>query len=132
MKIIGKAAIKAGNKYLALLYSDKAGSVARAWDFPGGAIEPGEEIEHSLARQVKEETGLDVKILAKLGSYETSTKGLPYYFVVYEAKIVSGTNVALSKEHSDYKWVGKNELLGQDLSTFLKLYLEDKNSEGIT
>jgi 8-oxo-dGTP pyrophosphatase MutT (NUDIX family) len=41
----------------------------RAWELPGGAVEPGEEANVAVLREVKEETGLDVEIVRLLGHY---------------------------------------------------------------
>ena len=32
------------------------------WTFPGGGVNPGETLEQAVLREVKEETGLDVKV----------------------------------------------------------------------
>lgn len=48
------------------------------WVIPGGAIEKGETPEEATIRETKEETGLNVKIIEKLGDYyrpECSTFG---------------------------------------------------------
>jgi ADP-ribose pyrophosphatase YjhB (NUDIX family) len=39
------------------------------WGIPGGRIEPGESIVDSATREMKEETGLDVKITGLFGVY---------------------------------------------------------------
>ena len=39
------------------------------WGLPGGRIEPGESIATAALREVKEETGLDIKIIRLLGVY---------------------------------------------------------------
>jgi len=39
------------------------------WALPGGRVETGESVEQTVVREVKEETGLDVKILTKIGEY---------------------------------------------------------------
>jgi 8-oxo-dGTP diphosphatase len=39
------------------------------WALPGGRAEPGEKVEQTIVREVKEETGLDVTVVRKVGEY---------------------------------------------------------------
>ena len=39
------------------------------WALPGGRMDPGETIEQTVVREVKEETGLDTAIVCKVGEY---------------------------------------------------------------
>jgi len=62
VKIIQKAVIKDGEKYLILKRSKSAKYFPECWDFPGGKLEPGESGEEGIIREVKEETTLDVEV----------------------------------------------------------------------
>ncbi len=39
------------------------------WALPGGRMDPGETIEQTIVREVKEETGLDVVVVSLIGEY---------------------------------------------------------------
>jgi 8-oxo-dGTP diphosphatase len=39
------------------------------WALPGGRMNPGETVEQTIVREVKEETGLDVAVVRKIGEY---------------------------------------------------------------
>jgi 8-oxo-dGTP diphosphatase len=39
------------------------------WALPGGRMDPGENVEQTIVRECKEETGLDVTVAYKVGEY---------------------------------------------------------------
>lgn len=64
-----------GTHEVALIRVARSGG-DNAWALPKGWVEKGEDLEQAAVREVREETGLDAKILRKLGeiSYEFYSK----------------------------------------------------------
>jgi 8-oxo-dGTP diphosphatase len=64
------------------------------WALPGGRAESGEPVERTILREVKEETGLDVAIVGKVGEYhEQGVQGgyeYDYYPACFYVKPVGG------------------------------------------
>ena len=58
------------------------------WSFPAGYVDRGEPVEDAAVREVKEETGLDVRLNGLVGLYSTS--GNPVVLAVYTGEIVGG------------------------------------------
>jgi 8-oxo-dGTP diphosphatase len=83
------------------------------WEFPGGKIENDETNEEGLAREIKEELGVLIKIEEKLCM---TTHRYPEYLVrlhTYISTLVS-TEFVIS-EHEGIAWVTKDEILSYDL-----------------
>ncbi len=79
------------------------------WELPGGGLEYGESPEKALIREVKEETGLDIKVLKPVYTF---TAIRPNYQTVGIGFLSTPTNdhVVLSHEHTEYKFVDSTEL----------------------
>jgi 8-oxo-dGTP diphosphatase len=61
----------------------------RGWELPGGNLEPGEDEETGLRREIREETGLEVVVECLVGEYRR-TGFLPHRARVYGCRLVSG------------------------------------------
>ncbi|XXM70788.1 NUDIX hydrolase [Lysinibacillus sphaericus] len=68
--MIAQALVTQQNKILMVKQYVQRGDIV--WNYPGGSIEEGETPEQACIREVKEETGYDIKIVRLL--FKNSTK----------------------------------------------------------
>ena len=82
------------------------------WEIPGGKRENNEDIVDALKREVKEETGLTIneyKIVYVFPIFENHPVLKPFLNIGYLC-LVDNSDVVISDEHIDYKWVSVEEL----------------------
>ncbi len=108
----------------------KDGTNVGRYDIAGGRVEPGQKFDESLLREVKEETGLKVKIgrAFYVGEWRPVVRGEQWQIVgtFFECKALSG-KVKLSEDHEDYKWIDPKDFkkypLIENLRPAFKSYL---------
>ncbi len=110
-----KAAIRDDSgRVLILKRSTSSKNNGGKWDFPGGKVDAGEDIDSALRREVREETGLSIELDSVLGCAESETGDKRVAYLIMGGLILSG-KVLLSNEHSDYAWVEPCTLEEADL-----------------
>ncbi len=95
------------NKILMLKRKDSG-----KWTMPGGTMELSESLTDCAVREVKEETGLDVKICDVIGAYTDPDVRIEYsdgevrreFSVVYYGEVTGDCSVRLDDESGEYQW----------------------------
>lgn len=112
VKIFVSVAIRNDNRVL-LVQEGKQASLG-LWNLPGGHLEFGETLQEGAAREVREETGLEVSLSGLIGAYTSirmedehaASHGLR---VVFSSRFERGTPEA-GDQILNVKWVELDEL----------------------
>ena len=100
--------------------------------FPGGHVEKNEDFNTSVIREVKEETGLNIKKPILCGIEEFKTKNEDRYLMLYY-KTNNFTGKLKSSKEGEAFWIERKDLdkykLSLDLKRILKVMETDNLSE---
>lgn len=106
-------------KLLALRRSPHKDAGAGLWEIVSGRLLPGEEPLQGAAREVREETGLEVRFDERPVDACAARRGeLPMTVIVYRAAWVRG-EVLRSEEHDEHVWCTPQEFA--ELSSLSRL-----------
>ncbi len=105
------------------------------YSFPGGHLEPGESLYESAVREIREETGLEIRNLKVCGTvhwYNRKT-GDQYFVHLYKTDDFSGT-VVDGTEEGEISWVTLDDLRHRlptppNFREYLPVFLEDHRNE---
>ena len=76
------------------------------WEFPGGKVEPGEDPDAAIVREVAEELGCGIRVVGRLDGQEHIKDG--YALRVALADLVEGEPVP--HEHDAVRWLAADQL----------------------
>ena len=83
---------------------------AGRWSFPGGRVEPGERMADAAAREVREETGLDVEISHPLDWIERIGPDHHFVIVDFAATVPERQTPTPGDDAADARWVHLDEV----------------------
>ena len=106
-----KAVVMFNGRALIIQRSSNDEFGANTWEFVGGKLNFGEDLEVALMREIQEESGLDVQVDRLL--YATTFKTHEHRQVVILGYLCHATsdNISLSSEHKNYLWADKKQIL---------------------
>jgi len=92
------------------------------WEFPGGKVEPGEGLEESLVREIKEELCLDIRVRGLFKEISQQGHDLEINLHAYWCEIRGGTLQLL--EHVAITWANPSELKQMDFTKADRLLID--------
>jgi NAD+ diphosphatase len=121
LKATGSAVIIQDNKLL--LVKRGINPFKGKWDVPGGFSEPEEHPEETTLREVKEELGVDARIIKLWDIYSP----IPYDYQgyvqhncdLYYQVALESTDIVVGDDAQDYKWFALDNLPSEDEMAFI-------------
>lgn len=109
--IVLVASVSIISKDEVLIIKESKPTAIDKWNFPSGRIEYGEDILESAQREVKEETGLEVRLISSTGVYNfvssTNDQVILFHFI---GEVTGGSLQLEEEEITDSKWIKLNDL----------------------
>lgn len=84
------------------------GDMADLWEFPGGKIEANETVEDCIAREIKEELGIEITVGRHLITIEHDYEQFRVTLIVHQCKIKQGEPQAI--ECAEIRWVSLKQI----------------------
>jgi 8-oxo-dGTP diphosphatase len=136
IKTVAKAVIlNEAGEVLLLKRSRSDTRRAGEWDFPGGGVEPGEEVTTGVIREIAEEAGLRVMtadltlVYAKTEPWEPSDESVNRF--LFATRLSGNQPVQLSFEHDAFKWVDIDTALVEFTHPFYNAGLKYARDHGL-
>ena len=111
MKVIVGGIIEKEGKYLLVQEAKK--KCYEKWNFPAGHLDFNESLEQGAIREIKEETGCDVKLDGVCYVANRILEDDLFVMIVFNAKLIN-ENIEFDKEEIlDVKWFDYDEIVNQ-------------------
>jgi len=90
--------------------------LALKWEFPGGKVEPGESPEMALARELREELGIEIEILRALPPFDHDYGSVCIAMLPFVCRLAAASAPPHPHEHVAVRWLAPAELDALDLA----------------
>lgn len=110
------------------------------WALPGGGHDPGESITETAVREVKEETGIDVKVESLVGTYTDPRHVMKYddgevrqqFSLCFKARMVGGVARKDDVETKAVEWIKPVDVPNLRIHPSMRLRIEHALDEART
>lgn len=107
-KHIGVGIIERVNGDLLIALRPEDAMLGGLWEFPGGKQKEDEEIEATVARELREELGVKVQVLNEFMQLKHTYSHFSITLFAYKCRIIDGTPEPRSSQ--EIRWVSRGEL----------------------
>lgn len=113
------------NEILLLKRSKDDSAFPNNWELAGGGVWYGETPQDSLVREVKEECGLNIKVLIPLSVNTFYISDEQVFETTFLCNVYVGKfDITLSDEHSEYKWISLEKIKSIGLSAYISKVIQ--------
>jgi 8-oxo-dGTP diphosphatase len=109
VQVVGAALLRTGDDGVRRVLSSRRTEpphLAGYWEFPGGKVDPGEDDEQALLRELREELEVDAEMGERLGG--DLPIGETAVLRVYTARLLRGEPALV--DHDAHRWLSAEEL----------------------
>lgn len=114
--VAGKAVIRKDGRFLLIRRSTRSRFDPGLWELPGGKIEHGEDLVEAVAREVREEVGLEIRVGRPIKTWHFFKDPFWITGVTFLCDHQGG-EVRLSPEHEAFVWTDVQGYASYPLST---------------
>ena len=122
--VVAGVIVNKGGRVLILQHNKNEDIFPNMWELPSGKREFLEDSESCLIREIKEETGLNVKIIMPFSIFDYQIKKPKEIRdttqINFLVRVVNQKKVKLSPEHQNFAWISKNDIEKYQLSKATK------------